>query len=129
MNKIINVTCAIIKFKDKTLAVQRSEKMKLPLKWEFAGGKIEEGESEIDCIKREILEELNIQIEVKERLTPVVHQYPDFKIKLIPFIAEYIKGELKLKEHSDYVLVNKKELLNLDWAEADVPILKEYSKL
>ncbi len=129
MNKIINVTCAIINFKDKTLAVQRSAKMKLPLKWEFAGGKIEEGESEIDCIKREILEELNIQIEVKERLTPVVHQYPNFKIKLIPFIAEYIKGELKLREHSDFVLVNKKELLNLDWAEADVPILKEYSKL
>ena len=129
MNKIINVTCAIINFKDKTLAVQRSAKMKLPLKWEFAGGKIEEGESEIDCIKREILEELNIQIEVKERLTPVVHQYPNFKIKLIPFIAEYIKGELKLREHSDFVLVNKKELLNLDWAEADVPILKEFIKL
>jgi 8-oxo-dGTP diphosphatase len=129
MNKIINVTCAIINFNDKTLAVQRSEKMKLPLKWEFAGGKIEEGECEIDCIKREILEELNIQIKIKERLTPVVHQYPDFKIKLIPFIAEYIKGELKLKEHSDFVLANKKELLNLEWAEADVPILKEFIKL
>ncbi|SDR76175.1 8-oxo-dGTP diphosphatase [Polaribacter sp. KT25b] len=129
MNKIINVTCAIISFKDKTLAVQRSETMKLPLKWEFAGGKIEVGESEIDCIKREILEELNIQIEVKERLTSVVHQYPNFKIKLIPFIAEYIKGELKLREHSDFVLANKKEMLNLDWAEADVPILKEYMKL
>lgn len=129
MNKIINVTCAIITFKDKTLAVQRSEKMKLPLKWEFAGGKIEAGESEIDCIKREILEELNISIEVKERLTPVIHQYPDFKINLIPFIAEYVKGELKLREHSDYTLADKKELLNLDWAEADVPILKEYMKL
>ncbi|MDG1713924.1 (deoxy)nucleoside triphosphate pyrophosphohydrolase [Lacinutrix sp.] len=97
--KVIPVTCAIIKFNNKVLAVQRSKSMKLPLKWEFAGGKIEAGESEIDCIKREILEELNIKIEIKDRLTPITHQYPNFKIKLIPFIAEYLSGELKLREH------------------------------
>ena len=127
--KTIPVTCAIILFDKKVLAVQRSEAMKLPLKWEFAGGKIELGETEIDCIKREIFEELNIHIEVKERLTPVIHQYPDFKIKLIPFTAEYVSGELKLKEHSNFVLANKEELINLDWAEADLPILKEFIKL
>ncbi len=55
-----------LQFDDKILAVQRSETMKLPLKWEFAGGKIEAGESEIDCIKSEIFEELNIQIELKK---------------------------------------------------------------
>lgn len=124
--KTILVTCAIIQFDDKVLAVQRSKNMKLPLKWEFAGGKIEEGETDVECIKREILEELNIQIEIKEKLTPVTHEYPDFKIKLIPFTAEYVTGKLKLKEHSDFVLVNKRKLINLDWAEADIPILKEY---
>ena len=62
--KTINVTCAIINFDAKILAVQRSETMKLPLKWEFAGEKIESGESEIDCINREIFEELNIKIEI-----------------------------------------------------------------
>ena len=127
--KIIPVTCAIIQFDDKILAVQRSETMKLPLKWEFAGGKIEAGESEVDCIKREIFEELNIQIDLRERLTPVTHQYPNFKIKLIPFTAEYLSGELKLKEHCNFVLANKEELINLDWAEADSPILKEFLKM
>tara|TARA_R110002095_G_scaffold371_1_gene2145 strand:- start:4811 stop:5197 length:387 start_codon:yes stop_codon:yes gene_type:complete len=127
--KTISVTCAIIQFDDKVLAVQRSETMKLPLKWEFAGGKIELGESEIDCIRREILEELNILIEVKERLTPVTHQYPDFKIKLIPFIAEYLSGELQLREHCSFLLADKDELINLDWAEADLPILKEFIEL
>lgn len=105
--KIIPVTCAIIQFENKTLAVQRSEIMKLPLKWEFAGGKIEFGESEIDCIKREIFEELNIHISIQKRLTPVIHQYPNFKIKLIPFVAEYVSGVLKLKEHCNYILANK----------------------
>ena len=127
--QIIQVTCAIIKFDDKVLAVQRSETMKLPLKWEFAGGKIEKGESETDCIKREILEELNIKIEIKERLTPVTHQYPNFKIKLIPFIAEYLSGKLKLREHCSFLLADKNELINLDWAEADLPVLKEYLSL
>ena len=124
--KTILVTCAIIQFDDKVLAVQRNKNMKLPLKWEFAGGKIEEGETEVECIKREILEELNIKIEIKGKLTPVTHEYPDFKIKLIPFTAEYVTGKLILKEHSDFVLVNKRKLINLDWAEADIPILKEY---
>ena len=102
--------------------------MSLPLKWEFAGGKIEPGESDEDCIKREIFEELNIHIKVKRRLSPVLHQYPNFKINLIPFIAEYGSGELKLKEHSDYVLLDKDELYRLDWAEADLPVVKEYLK-
>lgn len=127
--KNIAVTCAIIKFDDKILAVQRSKSMKLPLKWEFAGGKIEAGESEIDCIKREIFEELNIRIKIEKRLKPVIHQYSEFEIELIPFIAEYISGELTLKEHLDFVLANKEELHKLDWAEADLPILKEFLEI
>ena len=55
---VLKVTCAIIYFKDKILVVQRSESMPLPLKWEFPGGKIENNESEEDCIKREIKEEI-----------------------------------------------------------------------
>ncbi|MFD2530743.1 (deoxy)nucleoside triphosphate pyrophosphohydrolase [Polaribacter marinaquae] len=129
MNKTIKVTCAIILYDNEVLAVQRSETMKLPLKWEFPGGKIEEGETEVECIKREIFEELNIKIEIKNQLTPVTHEYPDFKIKLIPFTAEYVSGELILKEHANSVLVNKKKLINLDWAEADLPILQEYLSL
>ena len=56
----------------------------------------------------QIFEELNIKIEIKNQLTPVTHEYPDFKIKLIPFTAEYVSGELILKEHANSVLVNKK---------------------
>ncbi len=125
----ILVTCAIIEDKRRVLVVQRSKDMKLPLKWEFPGGKIEEGESEQDCLKREIREELNLEIEIIKRLTPSPYDYPNVSIELIPFVAKQIGGKLRLNEHSDYKYCHKKELLKLDWAEADVPIVKEYLNL
>lgn len=127
--KHINVTCAIVIIDEKILVTQRSEKMKLPLKWEFPGGKLEDGESEIDCIKREIKEEINIDIEVLQKLTNSVFDYGAFKINLIPFTSMYVSGEIILSEHKDYKLLEKVELLNLDWAEADLPIVKEFLNL
>lgn len=126
---MLNVTCAIILFEDKVLATQRSEGMKLPLKWEFPGGKLEENESEKECIKREIKEEINIEIEVIKKLSNSVFDYGAFKINLIPFIANYISGEILLSEHKDFKLLTKTELLDLDWAEADIPIVEEFLKL
>ncbi len=126
---MINVTCAIILIEDKILVTQRSEKMKLPLKWEFPGGKLEEDENEIDCIQREIKEEINIEIEILEKLSNSIYDYGTFKINLIPFISNYVSGEIILSEHKDYKLLDKSELLNLDWAEADLPIVEEFLKL
>jgi 8-oxo-dGTP diphosphatase len=129
MSKIINVTCAIILKDEKILVAQRSEKMKSPLKWEFPGGKLEFNESEIDCIKREIKEEINVNIEVLQKLSNNIHDYGTFKINLIPFLVQYISGEIKLAEHKDYRLLERSQLLKLDWAEADLPIVEEFLKL
>ena len=126
---MINVTCAIILFEDKILVTQRSENMRLPLKWEFPGGKLEINESEINCIKREIKEELNLEIEIIKKLPNSIFNYETFKINLIPFIANYVSGNIVLTEHKDYKLLDKSELLNLDWAEADITIVKEFLKL
>lgn len=126
---MINVTCAIIIVNGKILVTQRSENMSLPLKWEFPGGKLEENESHIDCIKREIKEELSIDIEVLEQLSSSIYDYGAFKINLIPFFAKYISGEIKLTEHKDYKLLNKVDLLKMDWAKADLPIVEEFLKL
>lgn len=125
----LQVTCAIIYFDQRILAVQRSESMKLPLKWEFPGGKIESNESEEDCIKREIQEELNIEIELIKRLSTSSYDYPDFSIQLFPFIATHIRGEIVLKEHRQYLLLEKDELSQLDWAEADIAIVMELLRL
>jgi 8-oxo-dGTP diphosphatase len=124
-----NVTCAIIYFGNKILVTQRSILMKLPLKWEFPGGKIEKNETEAECILREIKEEINIEIEIVESLSNNIHDYGNFKINLIPFIAKYVSGDIVLTEHSNYKLLDINELNSLDWADADLPILTELIKL
>ena len=126
---MIDVICAIIFSKNKILVTQRSEKMKLPLKWEFPGGKLEVNENEIDCIKREIKEEINIDIEIFKKLSNSIFDYGSFKINLIPYVANHVSGEILLSEHKDYKLLNSSELLELDWAEADLPIVEEFLKL
>ena len=126
---MILVLCAIIFIDTKILVTQRSKIMKLPLKWEFPGGKLEENESEIDCIKREIKEELTIEIEILTKLSSCNYDYGTFKIKLIPYLANYVSGDIQLSEHNDFRLLDKSELLNLDWAQADIPVVKEFLKL
>jgi 8-oxo-dGTP diphosphatase len=124
---MIKVSCAIIvNVQKQVLVTQRSAHMPLPLKWEFPGGKIEENETAEACLIREIKEELNIEIQITGSLPPNDHQYPDKLIRLIPFICLQKDGELVLKEHADYKWLDAKDLLDLDWAEADLPIVKQY---
>jgi len=126
---MIDVTCAIIIKGDKILVTQRSEKMNLPMKWEFPGGKIENNETAVNCIKREIKEELNLEIELIEKLETQRFDYESFSINLIPFVSEILSGEMVLAEHNDYKWLVREELENLDWAPADISVLNSFLKL
>ncbi|RZK74779.1 MAG: (deoxy)nucleoside triphosphate pyrophosphohydrolase [Pedobacter sp.] len=124
---MIQVSCAIIVSEDrKILVTQRSASMSLPLKWEFPGGKIEKEESPEQTIVREIKEELNIEISMSNKLPSVTHHYENFSIILIPFICKIEHGEIKLSEHQAFRWLNPNKLLDLDWAEADVPVAQYY---
>jgi 8-oxo-dGTP diphosphatase len=127
---MLEVACAIIEWNNKVLVAQRSDTMSLPLKWEFPGGKIEENESAENCLVREIAEELSIQIEILFGLNETVYAYSETKIiKLIPFICKLKGGEVMLTEHAQFLWLEKSELTNLDWADADIPVLNNYLNL
>ena len=124
---MINVTCAIIvDDTNSVLVTQRSASMKLPLKIEFPGGKIEEGETPSECLVREIKEELNLDIKILFEMPANIHHYVEFSINLIPFVCKVIGGSIELREHESYQWLNPSELLDQDWAEADVPIVENY---
>jgi 8-oxo-dGTP diphosphatase len=129
MAKTVRVTCAIIVKDGKILVAQRSEKMDLPFKWEFPGGKIESKESAEACLIREIKEELNIEIEIKKAFKSNFHSYSKEKeIELIPFLCGYIGGHLVIKEHHQILWKEPENLHLLDWADADVPIVNDFSE-
>lgn len=127
--KHIQVACAIIENGGKVLSTQRSESMSLPLKWEFPGGKINDGENPTECLKRELYEELGIDAMIGRPLSPVNHHYPTFSVTLYPFICTIICGEITLHEHAALAWLAPGELHMLDWAEADLPVLAIYREI
>ena len=78
---------------------------------------------------REIKEELNIEIEILERLESKYFSYEKFSINFIPFVAKYLAGEIILMEHQGFMWLTKDGLNYLDWASADVPVVDEFLKL
>lgn len=123
----LKVSCAIIEIGGKILCAQRSENMKLPLKWEFPGGKKEKNESYKECLERELKEELNIEIEIMERLPAFTFMYSSNEvIKLIPFRCKALSLDINLTEHKQIKWLGKEQLKKLDWAEADIPIVNYY---
>ncbi|HEY5996359.1 MAG TPA: (deoxy)nucleoside triphosphate pyrophosphohydrolase [Candidatus Deferrimicrobiaceae bacterium] len=121
------VTCGIIERDGKVLCTRRSATMSLPLKWEFPGGKINEGESPAECLRRELREELGIEAEIGSSLPPVTHAYPDLSVTLYPFLCRIAPGvSITLHEHDRAVWLDPEELPSLDWAEADVAVVDAY---
>jgi 8-oxo-dGTP diphosphatase len=125
--KKIEVVAAIIYFDNKILCVQRP-KNKLSYiseKFEFPGGKIEQGETQKEALKRELMEELNIITDIKSLFLTVVHEYPDFELTMHSYICEVETKELILHEHIGQEWLTIQELNKLDWAAADIPIVNK----
>lgn len=125
--KKVEVVAAIIKYGDEILCVQRPYN-KLPYisnKYEFPGGKIESGESQVEALTRELVEELDITSDIKSLFLTVVHEYPDFELTMHSYICEVASKEITLNEHIDSKWLRIEEIEALDWAAADIPIVNK----
>jgi 8-oxo-dGTP diphosphatase len=125
--KNIEVVAAIICFADEILCVQRpiNKLQYISEKFEFPGGKIEEGESKKEALRRELIEELNIKPQIEDLYLTVNHSYPDFNLTMHSFVCKVETKKISLNEHISSQWLTRKALGILDWAAADIPIVKK----
>jgi len=122
---MIYVTAGIIKNRDNQLLItRRAIGQHLAGYWEFPGGKIEKNETPEECIKREIKEELNIDIQVGSHIADSVYNYNSKIICLKGYRAKFIRGEIQLVDHDDYKWISINEFDQFKFAPADIPLIK-----
>lgn len=120
---MIDVVAALIEKSDKVLIAKRSTgDSNVFGKWEFPGGKVKNDESETSAIEREIFEEFELIIKANQFLINNICEYPTKTVDLKLYSCTYISGNFKLHDHSEYVWVDKNEILNYDLAPADIPL-------
>ena len=120
--KTIRVVAAVIRKGDKIFATQRGYG-ELKGGWEFPVGKIEDGETPQEALKREIEEELDTEILVGELIDTIEYDYPTFHLSMDCFWCEIVEGRLVLKEHEAARWLDRKTLDDVEWLPADVTLV------
>ncbi len=126
---VVLVSCAIIECNSKILVAQRNALGSLPLKWEFPGGKLEQGETEEEGLLREIMEELSVEITIGAKL-PITRRDDGWReIHLVPFVCKLVEGQpIRLTEHEQMRWLNPEDFYSVDWAEADRKVVRSYEE-
>ena len=125
--KIEVVAAVIFNSSNEILCMQRgvNKYEYISEKYEFPGGKIEQGETNENALAREIKEEINIEIEINAFYLKVEYEYPDFFLIMNAYLCKTKALKITLNEHIEYKWLSKDNLKGLDWAAADIPIVKK----
>lgn len=125
--KSIRVSAAVIHRDGKILATQRGYG-EYKGKWEFPGGKREEGESGEEALYREIREELDSKVKIEKLICTTDYDYPTFHLTMDVYLSTLIEGKFTLLEHEDAKWVSLDSIDNLDWLPADWSVIDEIKK-
>ena len=125
---MIIVTAAILENGSKVMIAKRKEGKHLAGFWEFPGGKIEDGETAENCLRRELKEEFSIEVEVMDYIGESIFEYPGQRIKLLAYTGKIIQGEIKLHDHEKVEWVKPEEISEYKMAPADIPLIGLYDK-
>ncbi len=121
---MIDVVAAVIKKDNKYLIAQRNRDKHFAFYWEFPGGKVNNNESFENALKREILEELSINIKINNKISSERFKDEKINVEVHYFLCEKLDEEIILSEHEDMKWVFKKNLLNFKLAPGDSKIIK-----
>ena len=124
----VDVVAALIVCGERILVCRRPAHKARGLLWEFAGGKVERGETKEEALRRECREELGIMLAVGDVYAQVVHAYPDLTVRLTLFRAAILEGEPQAFEHCELRWATREELFFLPFCPADEPILERIRK-
>lgn len=120
------VVAALILKGDQILVCQRTRHQVMPLKWEFPGGKIEDGEQPRDALRRELEEELGIEAVIGDEVARIHHEYPGGgSVELRFFEVPSYRGEIENRIFREVRWVERSELTSLDFLEADLTLVKD----
>jgi 8-oxo-dGTP diphosphatase len=120
------VVAALITKDDQILAAQRTRHQAMPLKWEFPGGKIEEGEQPRDALRRELEEELGIEATIGNEVARIHHEYPSGgAVELRFFEVHNYQGEIENRIFREIRWVKRGKLPELDFLEADLKLVRD----
>jgi len=120
------VVAALIVRGEDILCCQRTEYQTLPMKWEFPGGKIEEGEDALEALRRELDEELGIRAHIGRKVAQLQHHYANGNaVELHFFLVEQYEGEMQNRIFREIRWVNRRELPKLDFLDADRKLVQQ----
>ena len=130
IKKTVHVVGAIIENENnEILCALRGPEMTLPNYWEFPGGKIEDGETKEEALKREIKEELGCTIKVYEPIEDTTYEYDKVIVRLETFMAKVISGTPVISEHAEIKWITREGLPALNWAPADIPAIEKLTNI
>ena len=127
MRVVAAVICDSMLEKKKIFATERGYG-EFKGKWEFPGGKIEAFETSQQALKREIREELDIEIEVGDLIGTIEYDYPTFHLSMYCFWCQKISGKINLKEATSSKWLKKQELNSVEWSPTDLTLIDKIYK-